>query len=202
MTTTSERNLPLQSVTSVTQTEKNANDVWMTSTEQVRLDDLATGLAPGKYFNQDTRTEFLVKTENPKAAFGAAKAPLFGIPWSAVAALGTVMGGGGYKYGLYNYRDTKIATSTYHDALLRHFMLWADGEDVDPVAVDGDPVPGSGVSHLAHIMACCALMIDAEVNGMLDDDRSKTGHMRAVLDQSKQDYQAFCANYDAYKEQT
>ena len=197
MTTTSERNLPLRSVTSVTQTERNASADSTTSTEPVRLDDLA----PGKYYDTETRTEFLVPTENPKAAFGAAKAPLFGIPWSAVASLGTVMGGGGYKYGLYNYRDTKIATSTYHDAILRHFMLWADGEDVDPVAVDGDPVPGSGVSHLAHIMACCALMIDAEVNGMLDDDRSKTGHMRAVLDQSKQDYQSFCANYDAYKEQ-
>ena len=196
MTTTSERNLPFPRGTSVKQAAKSASDVWMTSTEQARSE----ALAPGKYFDQDTRTEFVV-TENPKAAFGAAKAPLFGIPWSAVAALGTVMGGGGYKYGLYNYRDTKIAASTYHDAIMRHFMLWADGEDVDPVEVDGDPVPGSGVSHLAHIMACCALMMDAEANGMLDDDRSKTGNLRAVLDQSKQDYQTFCANYDAYKEQ-
>ena len=85
------------------------------------------------------------------------------------------MDGGAFKYGAYNYRDTNISTTTYHDAILRHFMLWADGEDTDPE---------SKASHLAHIMACCALMIDAQENGKLVDERSKTGSVRPMLDRS------------------
>ncbi len=119
--------------------------------------------------------EPLVETENPKAGIGADKAPFFGVPSSALVAMGNVMAGGALKYGAFNYRDTRIAVSTYHDAILRHFHLYMDGEDCDPL--DTTP-PGSGVSHLAHIMACCALMIDAAENGMLDDDRSKTGKVR------------------------
>jgi len=115
------------------------------------------------------------EVENPKAAIGAAKAPFFGIPWTAVIEMGTVMDGGAYKYGAYNYRDTRISTTTYHDAILRHFMLWADGEEVDPE---------SRCSHLAHIMACCALMIDARETNMLEDSRSKTGAVRNMLDTS------------------
>ena len=113
--------------------------------------------------------------ENPKAAVGAAKAPFFGIPWTAVIEMGTVMDGGAYKYGAYNYRDSRISTTTYHDAILRHFMLWADGENTDPE---------SKASHLAHIMACCALMIDARETDMLEDERSKTGVVRDMLDTS------------------
>ena len=118
-----------------------------------------------------------VLVENPKAAIGASKAPFFGIPWTAVIEMGTVMDGGAYKYGAYNYRDSRISTTTYHDAILRHFMLWADGENTDPE---------SKASHLAHIMACCALMIDARETDMLEDDRSKTGAVRDMLDTSAQ----------------
>jgi hypothetical protein len=121
------------------------------------------------------QNESLPPVENPKAAIGAAKAPFFGIPWTAVIEMGTVMDGGAHKYGAYNYRDTRISTTTYHDAILRHFMLWADGEDNDPE---------SKCSHLAHIMACCALMIDADVGTMLEDDRSVTGSVRWMLDRS------------------
>ncbi len=129
-------------------------------------------------------------TENPKAAFGAAKAPFFGIPMQAITQLGLVMAGGAHKYGKYNYRETRIAASTYHDAILRHFMLWADGEDIDPE---------SKAQHLGHIMACCALMIDAEANDMLDDDRNKAGTMRDMLDQSAEAFKSFKEDYDAEK---
>jgi len=121
------------------------------------------------------QNESIPPVVNPKAAIGAAKAPFFGIPWTAVIELGAVMDGGAHKYGAYNYRDSRISTTTYHDAILRHFMLWADGEDCDPE---------SKASHLAHIMACCALMIDAQENVMLVDDRSKSGSVRPMLDRS------------------
>jgi hypothetical protein len=123
----------------------------------------------------NTTTFGPLEVENPKAAIGAAKAPFFGIPWTAVIEMGTVMDGGAHKYGAYNYRDTRISTTTYHDAILRHFMLWADGEDDDPE---------SKASHLAHVMACCALMIDADHGDMLEDDRSKTGNVRYMLEES------------------
>ena len=113
------------------------------------------------------------KGENPKARFGKAKAPFFGIPWSAVAYLGAVMDGGATKYGAYNYRETTITATTYHDAIMRHFLKWADGEDVDDE---------SGQPHLAHIMACCALYLDADLLGMTDDDRNKTGLMAGLLE--------------------
>lgn len=112
---------------------------------------------------------------NPKAAHGAAKAPFFGIPWSAVVWLANVMRGGALKYGFYNYRETKIAASTYHDAIMRHFLLWADGEDIDSE---------SGCPHLAHVMACCALYLDANELDMVTDDRNKTGVMGAILAES------------------
>ena len=129
----------------------------------------------GGFKHTSWQNESLPPVENPKAAIGAAKAPFFGIPWTAVIEMGTVMDGGAHKYGAYNYRDTRISTTTYHDAILRHFMLWADGEDTDPE---------SKASHLAHVMACCALMIDAREGMMLEDERSKTGNVRDMLDTS------------------
>ncbi|MCK4828651.1 hypothetical protein KA005_73655 [bacterium] len=39
---------------------------------------------------------------------------------------------------------------------------WAEGEDLDP---------DSGESHLYHIRACCAIVLDSEMHGTLIDDR-------------------------------
>lgn len=144
-------------------------------------------LENGRFKHTDWQNESLPEVENPKAAIGAAKAPFFGIPWTAVIEMGTVMDGGAYKYGAYNYRDTRISTTTYHDAILRHFMLWADGEDQDPE---------SKASHLAHIMACCALMIDADCGDMLEDDRSTTGNVRWMLDYSAKTAREFRSGED------
>lgn len=142
---------------------------------------------------------------NPKAKWGDAKAPFFGIPMSAVIQMGTVMGGGGFKYGLFNYRETDIKASTYHDAILRHLSLYFDGEDYDPVSAAApgeidDECPGSGAHHLAHVMACCALMIDAQESGRLIDDRSKTGLVRKILDESAKKFAEFKRRYYLWEE--
>jgi hypothetical protein len=42
-------------------------------------------------------------------------------------------------------------------------MAYVDGEDLDPE---------SGMDHLAHIMACCAVLLDAKAAGKLNDDRT------------------------------
>jgi hypothetical protein len=146
---------------------------------------------------QTTTFAPLEETENPKVVWGEAKAGFFGIPAVAEIAMGNVMVGGGYKYGKFNYRETRTAASTYHDAIRRHFLLWFDGEDNDPT--DTTP-PGSGESHLAHIMSCCALLLDAQENGMLDDDRSKTGKVREQLDRAASALTAFKQAHDEFTE--
>jgi len=92
--------------------------------------------------------------------------------WVALL-VGRVMSVGAAKYGAFNFRDSRIAASTYQDAMERHAALWFDGEDNDPE---------TGVSHLASIMASCTLLLDAQENGKLDDDRQKTGMVRRALD--------------------
>lgn len=116
-----------------------------------------------------------IKGPNPKEAMGAAKAPMNACPNTALVELYNVMGGGAWKYGLYNFRDTDISAMTYIGAIRRHMFLWEDGEDNDPE---------SHQSHLAHIMACCALAIDAGHTGKLIDDRSKTGVIPELLRKS------------------
>lgn len=71
---------------------------------------------------------------------------------------------GADKYGERNWRIDKIKTSTYEGAILRHFKAYFSGESTDP---------DSGLSHLTHIRACCAVMLDAEKHGMLIDDRDR-----------------------------
>jgi hypothetical protein len=97
------------------------------------------------------------------------------------------MATGAHKYGVFNYRDTTIKASTYIDAINRHFLKWQDGVDTDPE---------SGAHELAHIMACCALCLDAYYNDRLEDDRSKTGNVEALLDEAAQTFLNFKENYD------
>jgi hypothetical protein len=84
---------------------------------------------------------------------------------------------GAAKYSPFNYRESRIAASTYQDAMERHLQLWFDGEDNDDE---------TGVSHLASVIASCALLMDAQATGKLDDDRQKTGLVRPQLDALEQ----------------
>ena len=66
---------------------------------------------------------------------------------------------GADKYGERNWRIDPIKASTYEAAILRHFMAYFyDGEDVDP---------DSGLNHLYHIRACCAVMLDSIIHECL-----------------------------------
>jgi len=72
---------------------------------------------------------------------------------------------GADKYGERNWRIDDIKASTYEAAILRHFIAYFyEGEDLDP---------DSDLSHLYHIRACCAVMLDAEQYGTLIDDRGR-----------------------------
>jgi hypothetical protein len=104
--------------------------------------------------------------DNPKhiLAMKQGKAPLDKLPFTVFEGDAECHNGGSVKYGERNWRIDAICTSTYEGAIMRHFLAWANGEDADP---------DSGLSHLYHIRACCAVMLDADMAGKLIDDRGR-----------------------------
>lgn len=104
--------------------------------------------------------------DNPKTLHGVRKVPYHLVPPSAVIYLATALKDGGAKYGPYNWRESRISSSTYIAACKRHIDAWWDGEE---------RAEDSGVHHLAHAMACLALLLDADSVGMLNDDRPAPG---------------------------
>ena len=106
------------------------------------------------------------KPTNPKDIIGSDKLPIHLWPETA-----TIMGclgllEGALKYGRNNYREIGVKASIYIDALRRHSARYFEGEDNDP---------DSGLPHLAHMLACCAILIDATAAGKLNDDRNYKG---------------------------
>ena len=103
-------------------------------------------------------------TPNPKEAAGRAKCPMHLLSPSAMRETANALGSGAAKYGPRNYRVAGVNATTYVAAILRHITAWNDGEDNDPE---------SGLSHVAHVSACCDILLDCAETGMLNDDRSK-----------------------------
>lgn len=73
------------------------------------------------------------------------------VPPVALVALAEAMQNGADKYGKFNWRGTGVSRADYYAAMMRHLLAWAGGEEV---------APDSGVSHLGHIMANCAILLD------------------------------------------
>jgi len=120
--------------------------------------------------------------ENPKASQGAMKAPMHTIPTIAAIQLANVMATGAHKYGYHNFRGSRVDAQTYIGAMNRHFLKWQDGVDFDDE---------SGMHELAHLMACCSIIIDAHFTGNLNDNRSKTGLVESLLKDSAEKYNNF-----------
>ena len=103
---------------------------------------------------------------DPKGSAGDLKAPMWLLPPVALENAAWVHKLGADKYGPWNWRKTNVRASTYISAMLRHLVLgWSAGEDNDTE---------SGRSHLAHIACCCNILMDAQHNGSLHDDRAKS----------------------------
>lgn len=102
-------------------------------------------------------------SDNPKHALGKAKAPFDFTPPSALAWLGYVMWYGAIhkEYGPFNFVKTHVAWSVYYNAIQRHVNAIQAGEWLDPE---------SGAPHIAHIMGCAAVVIDAHETGKLVRD--------------------------------
>ena len=76
------------------------------------------------------------------------------------------------KYGAANWRVSPVSTSTYINAALRHLYAWQDGEEADPV---------SRLHHLGHAAACLAILLDAQEQGSLLDDRPTKRHTAEMI---------------------
>jgi hypothetical protein len=104
---------------------------------------------------------------NPKDLVGRNKAAMFLLPAAAKIHAACAMADGARKYGAYNWRDTKVMASVYVSAMERHLDAWKDGQEL---AAD------SGVHHLGHAIACAAILLDAQENQCLVDDRPRPGN--------------------------
>ncbi len=109
---------------------------------------------------------------NPKDLLGVLKAPLGMVPPALLIEVAPAMAEGARKYGAFNWREKDVRAHIYYEAMLRHLAAWYDGEQR---AAD------SGVKHLGHVGACIAILLDAEANGNLIDDRPAKGPAAALL---------------------
>lgn len=112
------------------------------------------------------------KLSNPKDIIGCDKIPFHLWPETA-----TIMGSlglldGMLKYGRHNWRESGVRASIYIDAVRRHITAWFEGEDNDP---------DSGLPHMAHALACLAIIVDSEACGNLNDDRMFPGNYRKFI---------------------
>jgi hypothetical protein len=113
-----------------------------------------------------------IKPTNPKDLIGSGKLPLHLWPVTATALGSLGLLDGMLKYGRSNFRAVGVRASIYYDAASRHLNAWFEGEAVDP---------DSGLPHLAHALACLAIIVDAEAAGKLNDDRMHPGGYRALI---------------------
>jgi len=112
-------------------------------------------MVAGRIKNTDT---------NPKTQYGITKPSLGLIPKVALEAQAAALQLGENKYGPWNWRDDSVSASVYINAMMRHIQEWKEVEDNDP---------DTNASHLGNVMACCAILLDAQANGCLIDDRPK-----------------------------
>lgn len=102
------------------------------------------------------------KDTNPKDAVAVAKASVTPISHAVMAEVGVAMMEGAQKYGRHNWRGSKVRTSIYIDAAMRHLMAYWEGETIDPA---------SGMPHITKAIAGLTVLRDAQIVGTEIDDR-------------------------------
>ena len=107
----------------------------------------------------------MLDVANPKDAIGQTKAPMHMLPLVAQVWGALGMYEGALKYGEKNFRYATVRSSVYVSAAKRHLERWQEGQDRDPK---------TRVKHLGSVIACCAILLDAELQGTLADDRHIT----------------------------
>lgn len=125
-------------------------------------------------YNHITSASTDTKASNPKEAIGDKKVPLWLCSPIAEAHWSAAQFSGLAKYGAWNWRAAGVRTSTYLSAIKRHHARYANGERLDPV---------DGTHHLGNIMACAAILLEAEYLGKLNDDRAPSADLQRVFDE-------------------
>lgn len=113
------------------------------------------------------------KATNPKDAIGSTKLPLHLVPGTLKAYAALAFAEGASKYGAYNWRAAGVRASIYKSALERHLEKWWNGEWADPA---------TGVPHLASVIACAGIILDADLVGKLNDDRPPVAPLSEHID--------------------
>lgn len=113
------------------------------------------------------------KDTNPKDAIGSLKLPLHLVPDSLKAYAALAFLEGATKYGASNWRVAGVRASIYKSALERHLAKWWNGEWADPK---------TGVPHLASVLACAGIILDAGLVGKLTDDRPPVADLSGMID--------------------
>lgn len=110
--------------------------------------------------------------ENPKTGAGRLKPEPHLVSPISMLWIMAALENGASKNGPMNWRDQPIPTNTYVSAIIRHAMEYQSGVD---------RASDSKLPHLAHIAAGCIILMDAEANGTLIDDRFKVEGFEEVL---------------------
>lgn len=122
----------------------------------------------------DSDADPTAKPTNPKDVIGSNKLPFHLWPETASALGCLALLDGALKYGRSNFRSIGVRASIYYDACRRHINKWFEGQDVDE---------DSGLPHLAHALACLAIVVDAQAAGKLTDDRMHPGGYARLVDE-------------------
>jgi len=102
---------------------------------------------------------------NPKDIAGAAKPDLSLVPPTALMHIAVAMMSG-LKYGPGNWREIPVEARSYCAAAMRHIANWLDGEEC---------ASDSHVHNLAHAAASLMIVLDAQINGTMEDNRMRPG---------------------------
>jgi hypothetical protein len=102
------------------------------------------------------------KATNPKDDIGGKKLPLDLVPDSLVCYAAMSFLEGALKYGKFNWRIAGVRASIYIAAMRRHIAKFVAGEWADPV---------TRIPHLASVIACAGIILDAQLCDKLVDDR-------------------------------
>ena len=174
--------------------EKAAEDIFPTapSVPAVTSEQPGPGVDPASLSFQGDEKPLTKPSNplNPKDAIGMGKLPMHLVPTAVTryAALGFAEGA--LKYGKYNWRVAGVRISIYLDALHRHLAKlqdgeWCDGDSLGPDPVTGEP-QGTQVPHLASIICCAGIILDAWECDKLTDDRPPVNSNTSIDMESRQ----------------
>lgn len=132
------------------------------------------------------------KPTNPKDALAVAKLPMHLVPATIQVYAALAFTEGAAKYGAYNWRVAGVRASVYKSALQRHLEKWWNGEWADAT---------TGVPHLASIIACAGIILDANLAGKLTDDRPPAVPLSPLVDGMEADVRRLLEMFRDHKPQ-